>query len=86
MKFTVVWQPAATDMLASLWMEAPDRKAFSVAANQIDVRLRTNPATWGEPREGVERALTIPLIAVVYEVHEEDRIVSILSIRLWTED
>ena len=81
MKYTVTWKPAAKDRLAEIWMAAPDRRAVASAANTIDRSLGDDPLRRGESRSGTCRILVVEPLAVVYDVHELDRLVKVLSIR-----
>ena len=77
MKFTVVWTPTAHRELATLWNTATDRKAVSIAANQIDYRLARNPHGVGESRSGNARLLIVRPLAVLYEVQDQDCLVTV---------
>ncbi len=81
MKYTVTWKPATKDQLAEIWMTAPDRAAVSAAANAIDRLLRDNAQNEGEGRGGISRTLIVEPLIVVYDVHELDRRVDVLSVR-----
>jgi hypothetical protein len=79
MRYTVVWVPEVEQDLADLWMNAPDRKAVTAAADQIDDLLRTDPEQQGESRpEG--RVLLIPPLGVFFHVLEQDRIVRVVQV------
>jgi plasmid stabilization system protein ParE len=80
-KYTVTWKPSAKDRLTEIWMTAPDRSAVASAANTIDRLLGDNPLQRGESRSGTCRILVVEPLAVVYDVHELDRLVKVLSIR-----
>jgi hypothetical protein len=86
MIFTVIWRPLATGKLATLWMNAPDRKALSAAANKIDELLKTDPESRGEPRGNNRRVLIVPPLIVAFQVKELDRIVEVLSVQRYTPD
>ena len=82
MKFTVVWVPSAADRLADLWIEAEDREAIASATNQIDKLLKSDPSQQGESRLGSRRILIVPPLIVAIEIHEPDRVVKVLGVRL----
>jgi hypothetical protein len=86
MRYTVLWKPSASRRLAEIWVAAPDRAAVSAAANAIDSRLQLEPRTQGEGRSGVDRILIVSPLAVVFEVHDEDRLVYVLSVRYLPEN
>jgi plasmid stabilization system protein ParE len=81
MKFTVVWKRLANAKLATIWIEAADRSAVSAAADAIDHLLKTSPLDQGESRSDNERVLIVSPLAVLYEVHVEDRRVDVLAVR-----
>jgi hypothetical protein len=66
---------------ASIWMATQDRQAVSAAANVIDKLLRVDPQSQGESRSGSQRVLIIEPLVVAFEVEEDDRRVSVLSVR-----
>lgn len=82
MTYSVNWKRPVRDKLADIWLAAPDRSLVSDAANRIDSLLRTSPETAGEQREGVTRLLIIPPLAVMYDVHADDRRVDVLSVKV----
>ncbi|HLJ12790.1 MAG TPA: type II toxin-antitoxin system RelE/ParE family toxin [Planctomycetaceae bacterium] len=81
MKFTVVWKPRAETQLAKIWTETDDRSSITKAANEIDARLRASPETFGESRSAKDRIAIVRPLSVVYQVHEQDRLVVVLSIK-----
>jgi hypothetical protein len=84
MKHTVVWQPAAERHLADLWTNAPDRNAVATAADTIDRQLSRDPLTWGEARSGPTRIMFVPPLAVLFDLSEPDRMVSVWAV--WRTD
>lgn len=80
MKFSVRWTPAAENELTKLWMDTADRRAVTVAANEIDVRLQISPADEGESRQFGRRILLVQPLGVTFEVHQDERIVRILDV------
>ncbi len=81
MIFTVLWKPLAEEELASIWIDAQDRQTISAAANEIDKLLRVDPQSQGESRSGSQRVLIMEPLVVAFEVEEDDRRVSALSVR-----
>jgi hypothetical protein len=81
MRFTVVWRPWAEQLLAEIWLASNDRNAIALAADQIDWELRRSPASKGESRDPGTRVLIVPPLTVAFEVNEEDRTVTVLSVR-----
>jgi hypothetical protein len=80
MRFTVVWKRDARDQLAQIWLASQNRTAITAAANEIDRWLRDDPELKGESRSGNERIVMVPPLAVVFAIHEADRIVRVLSV------
>lgn len=81
MSFTVIWKPVAERQLAELWLNAEDRTTFTFAAEEVEARLRTAPVEFGESRDDFARVAVVRPLVVHFEVHEEDRMVSVLSVR-----
>jgi plasmid stabilization system protein ParE len=81
MNYTVVWKPSAKARLADIWMSAADRASVAAAANAIDRALAATPQHVGESRDETARILIESPLAVVYDVSEDDRLVSVLSVR-----
>ncbi len=84
MKFEVLWMADAEAELASLWLVAADRKAFTQSATRLERLLRNSPATSGELVFDTVRQLTVSPIAVEYEVLEDDTRVVVFSV--WDVD
>jgi hypothetical protein len=82
MRFTVTWIPSGQDELAALWVEADpgDRARITAAANAIDARLQVDPQSAGESRPDGRRILYELPLAVIFEVKELDRIVTVLTV------
>ena len=76
MVYTVIAEPEATDQLAEIWMNSPDRQAVERASNHIDALLRIDPLSQGIAADD-ERIVYEPPLAVVYRVNAADRLVSI---------
>jgi hypothetical protein len=84
MSYTVVWLPPAEQDLADLWIQAGDRNAVTAAADEIDHRLKYDPLGEGEARAGQTRILFVPPLAVLYDVSEPDRLVTVWAV--WCPD
>jgi hypothetical protein len=81
MRYTLIWHPSAQDDLLSLWLEGPDRRAISEAADSVDGTLRIDPVLRGETLTGPLRVVIIEPLEFVYRVIEDDRIVQIVALR-----
>ncbi len=82
MKSTVVWQPVAIQKLATLWNQAADRNAISVAAHQIETLLSRDPHTQGESRIGTQRVGFVPPLGFRFDVILDDCQVRVLAVWL----
>lgn len=81
-RFTVVWSEDALQELARIWMHASDRQSVARSADFIDQTLSTDPATKGKDvSEGLRGLRCLPL-AVLYIVHDEDRLARVVSVKL----
>jgi hypothetical protein len=79
-QYEVDWTPAATAALAAGWMQAPDRRALTVAQTRIDQLLTQNPAGAGVHRsEGLYR-LEVPPLTVLYSIDENAKAVEVSDV------
>jgi hypothetical protein len=84
MKYTVVWIQTAQEELAELWNNAGDRNAVTAASNHIDHILKTAPYSNSESREGNLRIIFVPPLAALYDVSDDDRMVTVRAV--WRPD
>ena len=83
MSYTVTWTPSAESDLTAVWLVAPDRVAVTLAAHQIEQRLKVDPLGAGESRESsVSRVVFQAPLAVGYDVVEDDKVVFIRFVQL----
>lgn len=76
--YRIVWTPTAESELAALWLAAPDRKAVTSAAHDIEQHLRIRPLLVGESRESsVNRVVVHPPLILLFDVIEDDKLVYI---------
>jgi len=80
MRFTVTWLPAADARLAALWMQAPDQREFTEAADRIDRALRNDPERKSVPL-GKFRTYGDDPVAVLFHVDPDDRMVRVIDVR-----
>lgn len=73
MRITVLWSAQAEVSLASLWVDAAQRRLVSQAADEVDSLLREQAARIGESRSDGTRILFIPPLGACYEIFAEDR-------------
>lgn len=80
-RFTVAWLRSAQDELLSLWLEAENRQEISNAGNGIDRELRHDADLKGTVRADGLRSLSISPLRVIFNVRENDRLVTVLRVR-----
>ena len=80
-RYTVVWLERSQNQLARIWVDGPDRKAITAAANKIDSELAYDPETKGTEETEDLRRLRVPPLTVLFEVQMEDRIVEVGSVK-----
>jgi hypothetical protein len=81
MTYTVTWIKSALDELAELWNNTLDRQEVAEAANRIDSLLGSNPYGHSESREENLRILFAPPLAILFEISDADRMVTVRA--LW---
>ena len=80
-RYTVTATRKAEDDLARLWVRASDRRSISQAANSIDHVLREDAPQKGcEVGKGLRQLIVSPLVAE-FTVEENDRTVTVWSVR-----
>ena len=84
MKFTVIWLAGAEQELASLWTAGADRNQITAAADQIDAALAHDPTSFGESRGGDTRIAIVAPLAVLFDVDEPNRLVTVWDLWRWT--
>jgi len=82
MRYTVTWQPAQKQKLARIWLDSPNRRDVTAAANRIETLLAESPATEGDDFYG-DRILIDRPLGVIYSISEPDRLVEVF--RVWHE-
>lgn len=80
MKFTVVSPPSIDDVLADLWLNAPDPKAVTDAANWIERELANDPLRKVTRVDDAYFLRRDPLV-VLCTISEDDRIVRIIDVQ-----
>jgi len=83
--YTVVWKTSVIEQtLASIVADAieqgQDVAPIRQAMSQIDRLLASRPQFVGESRGPYERILIVPPLVVTYEIHEEERVVYVLTV------
>ena len=80
--YTVRWKRTALDRLAELWLEAADRRSVTIAVDEIDRILATDPHNAGESRSEQTRVLFIAPVGVFFDIHDSTQVVEVLTV--WT--
>jgi hypothetical protein len=90
MNYTVLWPNRQQRQLTAICVRARqqghDTAAITAAVNELDTLLGHNPATRGESRAASERVLFALPLSVHFEVHEDEQVVLILSVRYHVHD
>lgn len=84
MRYALIYLDAAEDELAAAYLAGRERGRGSdvtAATAYVEEMLRTNPAGCGESRDRHQRFVAEPPLSVLFELHEEERVVIILSVR-----
>jgi hypothetical protein len=84
MNFRLLWIDRAIAALTSIYLLALNRgvgDAVVEAAARADVRLSKNPNDVGESRAAHERVMFESPLTVYFEVHEEEQVVVVTSVR-----
>lgn len=80
MTFHLDWTAKAENELADVWLNSPDPDAVTVAARDVERRLRQDPLGIGESRELGNRIVFETPLAVLYWVDTANRIVTVVSV------
>jgi plasmid stabilization system protein ParE len=84
MRYALVYLDAAEDDLAAAYLAGRERRRaadVTAAAARVEELLRTDPAGCGESRDRHQRFMVEPPLGVLFELHEAERVVIILSVR-----
>lgn len=83
--FRVEWLQSALDQLAAAWGAADSelRRAITAAAAELDHQLAVAPDVYGESRADDERVLFIVPLAATFTVDSDQRLVTVLSVRVY---
>ena len=82
--FTVIWWPPAQDDLALIWLDTNIRGRVADAANMIDRELSDTPSQKGIAKHEGLREIAVQPLVVQFSVDNEDRQVTIWSVRKMT--
>jgi len=86
MKWTIIWVNRALAMLARIYLRAQESgketEELIEAMARIERTLARDPLKQGESREQDERWLSEDPLNIDFEVHEEERTVIVLAVRV----
>lgn len=81
MTYELIWNPAAENDLAKIWLAAEDRPAVRRASAEIDWVLARTPLGIGTVQESsVHRIAYFDCLAADYEVIEDDKRVIVQAV------
>jgi hypothetical protein len=72
MRYTVVWSQSAHARLAELWLASSDRRALTIAADEIDRRLARDPLRDSIAQGTRTRAIELPPLLVLFTIDDGD--------------
>ena len=84
MSYAVIWVDSANEQLAAAYLAARrngEAAAATTLVDWLDRRLRVAPSTVGESRTGHVRFFTVRPLTVTFEVHEDERVVVVLTVQ-----
>ena len=70
MKYLVIWKPEAERKLDEIWAAAADPDRIVAAATELEGRLRLDPLSEGESRDGDWRIAFEPPLGIYFQVVE----------------
>jgi hypothetical protein len=80
-RYTVTYTRDALQALARLWLSASDRRAVTQACDAVDRLLRDDPSSRGYLYGSKLRQAIVEPLFVEFTVNEDDRLVTIWSVR-----
>jgi hypothetical protein len=80
-RYTVTYVRDALQDLARLWLGAFDRRAVTEAGDAVDQLLRNDAVEKSVPIGAERRQIIVPPLIVEFTIDEDDRIVTIWTIR-----
>ena len=81
-RYTVLWQQEAEDELAKIWLDYPDRRRITRAADRIEAVLREDAGQKGLPMPSRAWVLTCSPLSVFFRIDEADRKVVVVGVTL----
>lgn len=86
MRFTVDWTRTAEEQLASTWIGAGQRQAITRVIDRIEKLLRNDPRGKSIPLPGRFYKLNAPPLQFLFEINDDDRWVTVVSVRRIPKD
>ena len=85
MNWRVVWTTRSVAGLTAAYLDLRarglDASAVARASAELDRQFLLNPADVGESRSGIERVAIQPPLTAYFEVHDEERVVVVTTVR-----
>ena len=81
MKYTVAYTPFAEYQLCDIWLRALNRPQVTAASRQIERRLAREGHHAGRLRADNRWAIIVTPLGYTFEVSDDDRVVTIVSVR-----
>jgi hypothetical protein len=80
-RYTVTYARHALQSLATLWLNAFDRHAITLAGHTVDQLLREDASEKASPIGSIYRQLIVGPLVAEFTIEEDDRTVIIWNIR-----
>ena len=81
MRHTVVWRRDAEAELATAWLVARDRRAFTAAVEELEQALSRDPHRLGESRRSpLRRVVFLAPLGLLFDIIPDDRKVMVLAV------
>lgn len=80
--YRVIWRRAALNRLANIWSKASDPQAVLDASFRISLRIRQDPRSVGESRQGDLRLIFDDPLGVLFRVDPNNRDVIVINVGL----
>ena len=79
MQYEVEWRALALQQLARIWLASADRNGLTRDVDEVDQALSEDTDQKGEDYFG-DRVLQTDQMWVLFRVHEEDRVATVLQV------
>jgi hypothetical protein len=79
MKYTVVYTSLADDLLAEIWLHAPNRQQVADASDLIQSSLKQDAHLQGQEHPNGWKVIAVPPLVATFRVSPDDRKVTVLA-------